>query len=100
MEEDILETDVLYGCRVKSNNHDGNKRYCHIIGDLRQQYRDTSNKNDKTALSWSIAEYVNCYGGQFLKKDNMDQWVVVTTGEAREKIAQALRESKALKWIE
>jgi hypothetical protein len=100
MEEDILETDVLCGCGGKSNNHDGNKRYRHVIGDIRQQYCDTSSKNDKTALSWSNVEYVNCYGGRFLKKENMDQWVVVTTGEACENIAHALRETKALKWIE
>ena len=100
MEEDILETDVLCGRGGKSNNHDGNKRYRHVIGDLRRQYRGTSTKNDKTALSRSIVEYVNCYGGRFLKMNKMDQWVVLTTGEARRKTAQALRETKALKWIE
>ena len=100
MEEDILETDILCGRGGKSNNHDGNKRYRRIIGDFRQQYRGTSTKNDKTALSRRIVENVNRDGVRFLKMNNMDQWVVLTMGEARGKIAQALRETKTLKWIE
>ena len=99
MEKDILETDVLCGRGGKSNNHDGNKRYRHVIGDFRRQYRGTPTKNDKTALSRSIVEYVNRYGGRFLKMNKLDQWVILTTGEARRKTAQALRETKALKWM-
>ena len=100
MEVEILETDILCGRGGKSNNHDGNKRYRRIIGDFRQQYRGTSTKNDKTALSRRIVENVNRDGVRFLKMNNMDQWVVLTMGEARGKIAQALRETKTLKWIE
>jgi hypothetical protein len=99
-EQDVKETDVLCGRGGKSNHHGGNKRYRQVIGELRRKYRGTCAKNDKTALSRAIVDYVNGYGGRFLKRDKSGQWMLLTKGEARKKTAQALRETKELKWTE
>jgi len=99
VESDIRDSDVLCGRGGKSNHHPGNKRYRQVIGDLRRKYRGTSAKVAKTNLSRAIVDYVNAYGGRFLKMDKAG-WVVLTKGEARKKTAQALRETKELKWTE
>jgi hypothetical protein len=98
-EADIKETDVLCGRGGKSNHHVGNKRYRQVIGEFRLKYQGTYAKTDKTALSRAIVGHVHGYGGRFLKRDRSGKWILLTKGEARKKTAQALRETKQLKWI-
>lgn len=98
-DEAIIENDVLSGRGGKSNHHSGNKRYRQVVAEMKQKYRGTSTKTDKTALSRAIVDYVNGYGGRFLKKDSkLGKYVVMTKAEARKKTSQALRETKVLKW--
>uniref|UniRef100_A0A7S1YF18 DUF6824 domain-containing protein n=1 Tax=Grammatophora oceanica TaxID=210454 RepID=A0A7S1YF18_9STRA len=92
-------TDVLCGRGGKSNHWQGNKRYRQVISDMRRKYRGIHTKTDKTSLSRAIVDYVNNYGGRFLKKDQASgKYFEMSKAEARKKTAQALRETKALKW--
>lgn len=97
-EDEIKEWDVLCGRGGKSNHHSGNKRYRQVVSEMKNKYRGTSAKTDKTALSRAIVDYVNGYGGRFLKKSKGGKWILLTKAEARKKTSQALRETKELKW--
>ena len=100
-DHDITDTDILSGRGGKSNHHIGNKRFRHLVTEMKTMYRNTGQKTDKTALSRGIIAYVHNYGGRFLIQDrtgNDRQWRVMTTIEARRKTSQALRETKVLKW--
>mmetsp|Transcript_14458 Transcript_14458/g.27536 ORF Transcript_14458/g.27536 Transcript_14458/m.27536 type:complete len:257 (-) Transcript_14458:69-839(-) len=95
----IRDTDVLCGRGGRSNHHPGNKRYRHVIGDMRTSYKKTEAKSNKTDLSRAIVDHVCQYGGRFIKKEETTgRYYVLTRGEARKKTSQALRENKALKW--
>jgi len=95
---EILEWDVLCGRGGRSNHHPGNKRYRHVVSEMKQMYRTTEAKNMKTDLSRAIVEHVCNYGGRFIKKDKTGRYYVLTKAEARKKTSQALRETKQLKW--
>uniref|UniRef100_A0A7S1GQ80 DUF6824 domain-containing protein n=1 Tax=Cyclophora tenuis TaxID=216820 RepID=A0A7S1GQ80_CYCTE len=98
-EDEIREWDVLCGRGGKSNHHSGNKRYRQVVSEMKNKYRGTSAKTDKTALSRAIVDYVNGYGGRFMKKNSKTgKWILLTSAEARKKTSQALRETKELKW--
>jgi hypothetical protein len=97
--KDIREWDILSGRGGKSNHHKGNKRFRQVVAEMKAKYKTTDAKTDKTALSKAIVEYVNGYGGRFLKKDaGQSAYRVMTKAEARKKTSQALRETKELKW--
>jgi hypothetical protein len=97
--KDIREWDILSGRGGKSNHHSGNKRFRQVVAEMKAKYKTTDTKTDKTALSKAIVEYVNGYGGRFLKKDaGQSDYRVMTKAEARKKTSQALRETKELKW--
>jgi hypothetical protein len=100
-DDEITDADILSGRGGKSNHHVGNKRFRHLVSEMKAMYRSSGQKTDKTALSRGIIEYVHSYGGRFLIQDgtaNDRQWRVMTTIEARKKTSQALRETKVLKW--
>ena len=98
-EDDIRNWDVLCGRGGKSNHHPGNKRYRQVVSEMKNKYRGTSAKTDKTALSRAIVDYVNAYGGRFVKRVGKNgKWILLTKAEARKKTSQALRETKELKW--
>eukprot|EP00540_Astrosyne_radiata_P001467 CAMPEP_0116848000 /NCGR_PEP_ID=MMETSP0418-20121206/14745_1 /TAXON_ID=1158023 /ORGANISM="Astrosyne radiata, Strain 13vi08-1A" /LENGTH=313 /DNA_ID=CAMNT_0004479505 /DNA_START=128 /DNA_END=1069 /DNA_ORIENTATION=+ len=98
-EHEIREWDVLCGRGGKSNHHPGNKRYRQVVGEMKSKYRAASAKTNKTALSRAIVDYVEGYGGRFLKKDpKTGTYFVLTKSEARKKTSQALRETKEIKW--
>lgn len=95
----IRETDVLCGRGGRSNHAPGNKRYRRVISEMKQTYKNTEAKSNKTDLSRAIVDHVCQYGGRFIKKEeSTGRYYVLTRGEARKKTSQALRESKALKW--
>ncbi|KAI2498673.1 hypothetical protein MHU86_15795 [Fragilaria crotonensis] len=101
-EEDICDDDILGGRGGLSNHHVGNKRFRKIVADMKDMYRETGVKTDKTALSRAIVEYVHKKGGRFLIKikttEGQASWRVMSTAESRKKTSQALRETKELKW--
>ena len=97
----IRDIDVLCGRGGRSNHHPGNKRYRHVISDMRTSYKKTEAKSNKTDLSRTIVDHVCQYGGRFIKKEETTgRYYVLTRGEARKKTSQALRENKALKWTQ
>ena len=100
-EKEIRPDDILGGRGGLSNHHVGNKRFRQIVADMKENYRQTGVKTDKTALSKGIVQYVHIKGGRFLIKKGEGQvgWTTMTTAEARKKTSQALRETKELKWV-
>ena len=97
--ETIRDTDVLCGRGGRSNHHPGNKRYRFVISEMRQAYKTTVGKSNKTDLSRAIVDHVCSYGGRFLKREeSTGRYYVLTRGESRKKTSQALRETKVLKW--
>lgn len=97
--DEIREWDVLCGRGGRSNHHGGNKRYRHVISEMKMMYRTTEAKAVKTDLSRAIVEHVCNYGGRFIKRDEESgRYFVLTKAEARKKTSQALRETKELKW--
>ena len=97
--ETIRDTDVLCGRGGRSNHHPGNKRYRHVISEMKLMYKKTEAKSTKTDLSRTIVDHVCRYGGRFIKKEeSTGRYYVLTRGEARKKTSQALRENKVLKW--
>jgi hypothetical protein len=95
----IQEWDVLCGRGGRSNHHPGNKRYRHVVSEMKMMYRRSEAKAIKTDLSRAIVEHCCNYGGRFIKHDSKSgRYYVLTKAEARKKTSQALRETKALKW--
>ncbi len=87
-----LKNDVLLGRGGRSNHHEGNKRYREEVKNLRSWYLSIGeNKEEKTALSQCLVDYVHGYQGRFLEKDKTG-WYVVPNIVARRKASQALRE--------
>ena len=86
------ENDVLLGRGGRSNHHTGNKRYRDEVRNLRTWYASIGeNKDEKTALSQCLVDYVHGYKGRFLEKDKSG-WFEVPNIVARRKASQALRE--------
>jgi len=96
----VKQWDILSGRGGKSNHHPGNKRFRQVVDEMKNKYRTTNVKTDKTALSKAIVDYVESYGGRFLTKKNAKDghYRVMTKAESRKKTSQALRETKELKW--
>jgi hypothetical protein len=85
--------DVLLGRGGRSNHHVGNKRYREEVKNLRSWYNSIGdNKDEKTALSQCLVDYVHGYEGRFLEKDKTGAWYEVPNIVARRKASQALRE--------
>lgn len=86
------ENDVLLGRGGRSNHHPGNKRYREEVKNLRSWYVSIGeNKDEKTALSQCLVDFVHNYQGRFLEKDKSG-WYEVPNIVARRKASQALRE--------
>jgi hypothetical protein len=97
--DSIQEWDVLCGRGGRSNHHPGNKRYRHVVSDMKMMYRRTEAKTIKTDLSRAIVDHVCNYGGRFVKPDSKSgRFIILNKFDARKKTSQALRETKALKW--
>ena len=62
---------------------------------MKETYRNTADKDEKTDMSRSIVDQVLGYGGRFVKKDSgSGRYYVLTKTEARIKTSQALRENR------
>jgi len=100
-EEEITEKDVICERGGKSNRHAGTKRYRGMIERFKPQYQSMTTKTAKTNLSKKIISQIKENGGRFLKKvEKSQKYYVLTPVETTKKVSQAMREKKALKWIE
>jgi hypothetical protein len=68
-DDEISDADILSGRGGKSNHHVGNKRFRHLVSEMKAMYRSSCQKTNRTALSRGIIEYVHSYGGRFLIQD-------------------------------
>jgi len=87
--------DILLGRGSKSNTHPGNIRYREYIEGQKHYYHSLQKKKlEKTKCTISVVQYIQEYGGRFLKfDDKVHQYYVLSdTKKIREKVAQALRE--------
>jgi hypothetical protein len=92
----ITNSDVLMGRGGLSNNHVGNKLYLEHKKTLQARY-EAALKDDKTAISQELVDWVHSQGGRFLKRDDFTkQWYQVTSHQARTKASQTLREKYTL----
>ena len=97
--DSLREWDVLCARGGASNHHPGNKRYRHLVNDMKEQYHKLDEKTAKTDLSRAIVDHVANYGGRFVKFDKANnRYCVLSASQARKKVAQALRETKELIW--
>jgi hypothetical protein len=98
--DQIQPHDILCGRGGRSNNHTGNKNYRLVVANMKYKYQQCPAKTLKTDLSRAIVEYCHAYGARFIKYDEAkEKYYVVSKAEARKKTSQALRETKALKWL-
>jgi hypothetical protein len=97
--DELRELDVLSHRRGGSNRHPGNQKYRQLITDLRKEYQRTSGRRVKKLLCQATLAFIKEYGGCFVKKDRHSgmRYYEIPEEEARNKIAQALRETKAFK---
>lgn len=90
--DEPTEIDVILGRGGKSNHHPGNKRYREEVLNMQAWYKQ-SVKTEKTDLAQQVVDYINSYGGRFVKKNKIDgRWFIVANLVARKKASQALRE--------
>eukprot|EP00977_Amphora_coffeiformis_P017296 scaffold5538_cov159-Amphora_coffeaeformis.AAC.14 len=87
------ENDVLLGRGGRSGMHPGNKQYL-LKKDAMQNRYKTASKNDKTAISQELVDFIHhqCKG-RFLKFDAFtENWYEIENEKARTKCSQALRD--------
>jgi hypothetical protein len=85
----MKDFDVLLGRGGASNHHKGNTAYRKYILDMQPKYK-LLDRDDKTALSENVVEWVHNRGGRFLKRECKGlPWYVVTNETARQKVSQA-----------
>ena len=94
---EVRACDVLCGRGGRSNHHPGNKLYRKAVKDMRDSYRNAEDKRVKANISRVIVDRVYAYGGRFLKKDEEDNYYILSKSDAQKKTSQALRETKELK---
>jgi hypothetical protein len=97
--DSLQDLDILCGRGGKTNHHTGNKKFRHVVTDMKMRYQHCPAKSHKTDLSRQIVDYCASYGARFLKRDNENgKYYTLSKEEARRKTSQALREPKMLKW--
>ena len=66
--------------------------YRKLVNEMKETYKSTEDKDEKTDLSRSIVDQVCAYGGRFVKMDaTTRQLYVLTKAEARMKCSQVSR---------
>ena len=98
--------DVLLGRGKTASSHTGNLRLFHIVDMNRSKYEKLG-RYQKHRFSGMIVHLVNQSGGRFLKKvkttmknsggkAEQQQWIEVTSDEARDKISHCFRRIREL----
>ena len=92
-QEAIGEFDVLLGRGPQIYQHEGNQRFHELKMDLQPRYLEAP-KDGKIAISQSLVDAIHDIEGRFLRYDDSQaKWYEVSNRVAREKAAQALRET-------
>jgi hypothetical protein len=87
------KADVLLGRGRPYQEHPGNLGFTCLIDDYREEYAARA-KSRKSGITNRILEIVKRSGGRFLKKskkEDGDEWIVVSIDEAREKVSHGFR---------
>jgi hypothetical protein len=91
--EEIGDNDVLLGRGPQIYQHEGNQRFHELKQSIQPRYLEAP-KDGKVSISQSLVDAIHDSGGRFLKYDaSKGMWYVVLNKVAREKAAQALRET-------
>lgn len=91
--EEIGDNDVLLGRGPQIYQHEGNQRFHELKQSIQPRYLEAP-KDGKVSISQSLVDAIHDKGGRFLKyDDSKGMWYVVLNKVAREKAAQALRET-------
>jgi hypothetical protein len=90
---EIGDNDVLLGRGPQIYQHEGNQRFHELKQSIQPRYLEAP-KDGKVSISQSLVNAIHDSGGRFLKyDDSRGMWYVVLNKVAREKAAQALRET-------
>jgi hypothetical protein len=91
--EELGDNDVLLGRGPQIYQHEGNQRFHELKQSIQPRYLEAP-KDGKVSISQGLVDAIHDSGGRFLKyDDSKGMWYVVLNKVAREKAAQALRET-------
>lgn len=92
--DEITDKDVPCGQGGFSNHHPGARYLRALVAPVRRHYQEDATKDEKTVISQSIVDEIHQSGGRFLKQDKTTgRWFLVSNKKARDKVAQACRET-------
>jgi hypothetical protein len=94
-ENEIQPTDVLCGRGRRCFQHDGNVNYRDMVAKYSEVYQKTNSRTEKSRIVNAIVDSLGRNGSRFLKQheeDGNDHWRVLSTKEARLKIAHTFRD--------
>lgn len=90
----LLTWDVLSGSDKRFDKHPGNMRYKQILNKMRPGYTSTESKTAKKKMVGDIDEFIQSYGGRFLRIDESNgRFRLLRKAESRNKISRSLREN-------
>lgn len=105
---DLRPADVLFGRGSGPNDHEGNVRFRHYVGERKVSYMATNHRMTKTKIAREIVTLVQQNNGRFLRKlenaqkikslgllENGDYYEIVDDHTIMEKAKQALRQNAA-----
>jgi len=89
------EHDVLLGKSREALSHPGNGWYRILIQEHREKYQTAKRNVDKALIVQMILDEVARAQGRFLRlNEEKQRWEIITTKEAYDKVAHALRNRK------
>ena len=95
--ERLLTWDILCGTDKRFEKQPGNIKYQEILHMVRPAYMSIESKSAKKKMIRDIDEYIQSYGGRFLRIDELNARLrLLTKAEARNKISRSLRENVCL----
>lgn len=96
---DLSSNDVLCGRGGSINAYPGNLQFRTIISKVKDSYRASKSNGDKSKIVERVVQAIRNMDppGRFLKEhpDGEDCWIEIGDKEAKNKVVQAMRKSKA-----
>lgn len=91
---ELLNWDIICGGDEGFDSHAGNIRFQQILSKMRSTFVNMDSKASKKKLVKDVDEFIQSYGGRFLRVDEASGMLrIMTTAEARNKISRSLREN-------
>ena len=91
---ELLNWDIICGGDESFESHVGNVRFQQILSKIRLTFVHMESKAAKKKLVKDVDEFIQSYGGRFLRVDEATGMLrIMTTAEARNKISRSLREN-------